>query len=142
MKAEGKTLNELIARKVLQIFGNDARFDRLTSAQPNSVYSEVVRSAGKSNPAVTARMRTVSRAGKGLIVLSLAISVYVVATADDPWAAAGREATVTSAGVVGGMAAGALAGLACGPGAPACVTIGAFVGGALVAFGVDYAFFD
>jgi hypothetical protein len=30
-----------------------------------------------------------------------------------------------------------LAGLACGPGAPVCVTIGAFVGGAAAAFGVD-----
>jgi len=26
----------------------------------------------------------------------------------------------------------------CGPGAPVCVTIGAVVGGALAAFGVDY----
>jgi hypothetical protein len=27
--------------------------------------------------------------------------------------------------------------LACGPGAPVCVTVGAFVGGALAAFGVS-----
>lgn len=42
------------------------------------------------------------------------------------------EATVSSIG------AGALAGLACGPGAPVCVTIGAFVGGALAAFGAGF----
>ena len=30
-----------------------------------------------------------------------------------------------------------VAGLACGPGAPVCVTLGAFVGGALAAIGID-----
>jgi hypothetical protein len=61
-------------------------------------------------------------------VLSLAISVYSVSTAEDHAAAAGREVAVTRAGIGGGMAGGALAGLACGPGAPVCVTIRAFVG--------------
>ncbi|QCP13991.1 hypothetical protein FCL38_28915 [Pseudoduganella umbonata] len=41
-------------------------------------------------------------------------------------------------GIGGSIAAGALAGLACGPGAPVCVTIGAFVGGALAAFGAGF----
>lgn len=45
-----------------------------------------------------------------------------------------KEVAVTGAGIAGG----ALAGLACGPGAPVCVAIGAFVGGALAAFGTDY----
>lgn len=58
--------------------------------------------------------------------------------ADDKAKAAGRELVVTGAAVGGGIAAGALAGLACGPGAPVCVTLGAFVGGALAAFGVDF----
>jgi hypothetical protein len=83
-------------------------------------------------------MRTLSRAGRGLIVLSIGVSVYTVATADDPVDAAGRELAVTGGGVGGGIAGGALAGLACGPGMPVCVTVGAFVGGALAAFGVDY----
>lgn len=43
---------------------------------------------------------------------------------DDSWTGAG----------IGG---GAIAGLACGPGAPVCITIGAFVGGAVAALGVD-----
>ncbi len=48
------------------------------------------------------------------------------------------EATAASAGIGGSIAAGALAGLACGPGAPVCVTIGAFVGGALAALGAGF----
>ncbi|MDA8523076.1 hypothetical protein [Acidovorax sp. NCPPB 4044] len=137
LKAEGKTLNELIARKVQQLHGPGAQFDRLSAAQQNAVYGEIVKSAGKSNPRVTQAMRGLSRAGRGLIVLSLALSVYNVATAQDKVAAAGREVAVTGAGIGGGIAGGALAGLACGPGAPVCVAVGAFVGGALAAFGTD-----
>ncbi|MEN3753809.1 hypothetical protein [Mangrovibacter yixingensis] len=38
---------------------------------------------------------------------------------------------------MGGWLGGAAAGLVCGPGAPVCVVIGAFVGGALAAWEMD-----
>lgn len=138
LKSRSPTLNELVAKKTLELFGRDANFTRLTLDQQDRVYAAIVESAGKSNPRVTARMRTLSRAGRGLLVLSLGISVYTIAVADDKAGAALREGAVTGAGIAGGMAAGALAGLACGPGAPVCVTIGVFVGGAGAAMGVDY----
>lgn len=138
LKSEGKSLNELIARKTQQLFGSNANFNRLSQTQQSSVYAEIVKSAGKSNPRVTTMMRALSRGGRGLIVLSIALSVYTIVTADDKAKAAGRELAVTGAAIGGGIAAGALAGLACGPGAPVCVTLGAFVGGALAAFGVDF----
>lgn len=47
------------------------------------------------------------------------------------------EAEEAGAGVAGGIAGGALAGLACGPAAPICVTVGAFVDGAVAAFGAS-----
>jgi len=137
LKSEGRTLNELIARKTQQIHGNNAVFNQLTPAQQNTVYGEIVRSSGRSNPRISAMMRRLSYAGRGLIVLSIALSVYTVATSDDKVDAAGRELAVTGAGIGGGIAGGAIAGLACGPGAPVCVTVGAFVGGALAAFGVS-----
>ena len=114
----------------------------LSEAQKNKVYAEVVKSAGRSNPKVTATMRVASRAGRGLIVLSIGLSVYNIATSENPGETALREGVVTASGIGGGIAGGALAGLACGPGAPVCVTVGAFVGGALAAFGVDYFVFD
>ncbi len=138
LKREGKTLNELIARKTQQLHGVSADFNRLSATQKNAVYAEIVRSAGTSNPRVTATMRNLSRAGRGLLVVSIAISVYSVANAEDKASAARRELAVTGAGIGGGIAGGAVAGLACGPGAPVCVTVGAFVGGALAAFGVDF----
>ncbi len=82
-------------------------------------------------------MRNLSRAGRGLLFISLALSVYTVVNSDNKPRAIAREATVTGAGVLGGIAGGGLAGLACGPGAPVCVTVGAFIGGALAAFGVS-----
>lgn len=73
-------------------------------------------------------------------MLSLGVSVYNIAVADDPGAQAVEEGAVLGGGVLGGMAGGAAAGLVCGPGAPVCVGIGAFVGGALGAFGLSLFF--
>jgi len=138
IKSEGKTLNELIGRKTQQLFGRGTNFQALTNSQQQAVYGAIVESAGKSNPKVSATMRRLSNAGKGLIVLSLGLSIYRIANAEDKVDAATQEAAITGAGIGGGMAGGAVAGLACGPGAPVCVGVGAFVGGALAAFGVSF----
>lgn len=137
MKAVGKPLNRLVAEKTVALFGEASNFTQLSEIQQNRVYAEVVKSAGKSQQRVDILMRHASRAGRALLFVSLAISVYEVARADDKIEAVKRESAVTGAGIAGGVAGGALAGLACGPGAPVCVTVGAFVGGALAAFGVD-----
>lgn len=136
LKQEGRTLNEIIAKKSTTLYGSKVSFKDLSLEKQNKVYSGVVTSAGKSDPKVTMAMKKLSHAGRGLIFLSIALSVYTVATAENKIDAAGKELAITSAGVGGGIAGGALAGLACGPGAPVCVTVGAFVGGALAAFGV------
>jgi hypothetical protein len=137
LKAEGKTLNELIARYTIKRFGRSAQFDSLGAGERDLVFADIVQAGARANPQVSARVLLLSRAGRGLILLSVAISVYNIYTADDHVAAAGKEVAVTGGGIVGGMAGGALAGLACGPGAPVCVTVGAFVGGAVVAIGID-----
>ena len=138
-KAVGKTLNELIGAKTQELYGNNTAFSRLPSAKKNRVYAEIVKSAGKTDLRVTTLMRRLSYAGRGLILISIALSVYTVATADNRAPTATREFAITGAGVGGGFAGGALAGIACGPGAPVCVTVGAFVGGALAAFGIGVA---
>jgi len=66
------------------------------------------------------------------------MAVLLIFAADDKRDAIKREVVVTGAGIGGSIAGGTLAGLACGPGAPVCVVVGAFVGGALAAFSVDY----
>ncbi len=137
MKVSGRGLNEMVAAKMRELFGSGASFDRLTEPQKNKVYRAIVESAGKSNTRVNVLMRNVSHVGRGLIILSVGIAVYNIATADDTVAAAGQEIAFASAGIGGGIAGGAAAGLACGPGAPLCAGVGAFIGGALAAFGVS-----
>ncbi|MES2887741.1 MAG: hypothetical protein V4739_06980 [Pseudomonadota bacterium] len=137
LKAEGKTLAELLAGRTVTMYGKDARFELLSPMQQNAVYAEIVKSAGKSNPKVTGTMMKLRHAGRGLIFLSLAISVYEIAEAEDKVDAAKKEGAIAGAGVAGSVVSGALAGLVCGPGAPVCVTLGAFIGGSLAAFGMS-----
>ena len=136
LKANGKTLNEVIALQATRAHGKTVRFSTLSLSQKNAVYAAVVASAAKSNVSVTKAMSRLSFAGRGVLGLSLALSVYEIATANDKVAATKKEILTTGAGVGGGIAGGAVAGLACGPGAPICVAVGAFAGGALAAFGV------
>jgi hypothetical protein len=137
-KADGRGLNALVAEKTAKLFGKSAEFAKLSQSSKNNVFAEIVASAGRSDPTFTRNVRHLSHMGRGLILLSLAMSTYNVLTSRDKSTAVKRELVTTTAGVGGSIAAGALAGLACGPGAPVCVTIGAFVGGALAAFGAGF----
>lgn len=138
LKIKGYSLNELIARHTMLHFGENAVFKSLSTSKKEIVYTSIVRSSGQSNRKVSAVLSRLSYAGRGLIVISLAISAYAITTSTDKLSAAGKELALVSAGVGGGAAGGALAGLACGPGAPICVTVGAFVGGTLAAFGISF----
>lgn len=137
-KAEGRGLNTLIAEKTVKLFGKQAAFNKLPATQQNQVFAEVVAASGRSNQQFTRNVMRLSYAGRGIILLSLALSTYNVLTARNKSTAIKRALATASAGIGGSIAAGALAGLACGPGAPVCVTIGAFAGGALAAFAAGY----
>lgn len=132
------SLNALVADKTLKRFGPGANWNSLTNAERNLVYADVIAGGARANPLFTAQAARLSRIGRGLLLLSLAVSIYDIYEADDKVDATGREVAVTGGGVLGGIAGGALAGLACGPGAPVCVTIGVFVAGGLAAMGVDH----
>lgn len=136
-KKSGYTLNQMITKSTERAYGKTAVFSRLSPVQKNKIYAAIIRSAGKPNAVVSARMAQLAYAGKGVLVIALGVSIYNVATSDNKLSATGKEIAINGAGIAGGIAGGALAGLACGPGAPACVTVGAFVGGALAAFGMN-----
>lgn len=128
MKRKGYSLNQLVALKTIELYGNQAVFSRLSGAKQNAVYASIVSSAGKSNAYVTRAMAGLTYAGRGVIFLAVGLSVYTIATSSNKMAAFQKELAVNSASVAGGIAGGALAGLACGPASPVCVTVGAFVG--------------
>lgn len=138
LKKTGRTLADRCQHYARQLFSSD--FTHLTPGQQNQVYQAVVQGAGRDLPAVTRKAAKLGPLGKGLLVLTLAIAVYNVATADDKGKAAGKEGVLIGGGALGGMGGGALAGLACGPGAPVCVTLGVFVGGVAGALGAEFAF--
>ena len=94
----------------------------------------IVESAGRSNAKVNLKMLRLSHAGRGLVMFSIAVAVYEVMNADDKLNEVGKQLSISGAGIAGAWASGAVAGLACGPGAPVCVVLGAFVGGALAAW--------
>ena len=138
MKKNGYSLNQLIALKTIELHGEHAVFSRLSSAQQNAIYASIVTSAGKSNAYVTRAMTSLRYAGRGLIFLALTLSAYNIATSSNKVRAFQKELAINSASIVGGIGGGVLAGLACGPAAPICVTVGAFAGGALAAFGTGH----
>lgn len=138
MKLTGFSLNELIAKYATQMYGETIVFSKLTMSQKNKIYAAIVAAAGKSNVKVSAALARMSFAGRGVLVLSLGLSAYTVATSTNKVAAAKKETLTIGASIGGGIAGGALAGLACGPGAPLCVTVGAFIGGVLAAYGAGF----
>ncbi len=137
LKAQGLTLEALIARHAQEMFGKAP--EALSLSERELVMKRILEGAARARPAVTAQARNLGRLGRGLVALSLGIAFYNVMTAEDPGRQAAKEGAVLGAGVLGSMAGGAAAGLVCGPGAPVCSGIGVLVGGALFAFGISLA---
>ena len=138
LKKTGKTLPELQELYAKKLFGRS--FDNLAQSQKNRVFLEIIDASGRPRPQVNAKVARLGKLGRGLFVLSIGISIYNVATAEDKADATAREGVGFAGGALGGAAGGGAAGLICGPGAPVCVTIGVFVGGALGALGADISY--
>ncbi|MEI8632844.1 hypothetical protein P4S72_14180 [Vibrio sp. PP-XX7] len=92
-------------------------FSELSAVEQDKVYLEIIDSSGRARPSVNAAAARLSRLGRGLLIVTIGIAVYNIATAEDKVRAAEREGAVLGGGFAGGAAGGAVAGLACGPGA-------------------------
>lgn len=115
-------------------------FNELNVTRQNQVYLEIVQSGGRAYKTTNILARRLSILGRGLLFVTIAISVFNIATSDDKLRETTKEGTSFGGGILTGAAGGAIAGLACGPGSPVCVTMGVFIGGALGAMGTGYAF--
>lgn len=138
LKATGKSLQELEEYYAKRLFKK--AFNTLSQVDKNRVWLEIVEASGRPRPAMNIKAARLAKVGRGLIFVSVAFAVYNVATAEDKGRQVVKEGATAGAGVLGGMAGGAVAGLACGPGAPVCVGVGIFVGGAIAALGADVTF--
>jgi hypothetical protein len=135
LKAKGLAFDDLVKKYARQKFAKD--FQQLTKGQQDEVLMEIVQSAGRANPRVSAGARRLGAAGRGLWVLSIAIAAYNIGTAEDKVDAAGREAAGAGGGFVGGAAGGAVAGIWFGP---IGVAVGVAIGGTLGAIFSDSAY--
>lgn len=138
LKKTGLTLSELTDKYAQSMFGKS--FSNLSAANQNKVYLEIIESSGRPRPSMNAAASKYSKLGRGLLIVTIGVAVYNTAVAEDKVTATAREGVIIGGGFVGGAAGGAAAGLVCGPGAPVCVTIGVFVGGALGALSSDLTF--
>lgn len=138
LKKSALTLDDLTSKYAQQIYRKP--FSGLTVYRKNTVYLEIIDSSGRPRPSVNAAARRYTALGRGLLLVTIGAAVYNIATAEDKVKATTREGVVLGGGFAGGAAGGALSGLACGPGAPVCVTVGVFIGGALGALGADVSF--
>lgn len=142
LKESGLDFNTAVAKYTHKLFGDNAQFPKLNAGDRNRVFAQVLERSGIVNADVSRMLRRLAPAARAVILISAAYTVYEITTSENKEKALLREGASFGAGVAGGAAGGALAGLMCGPGAPVCVTVGAFVGGALAAFGVQFAVGD
>lgn len=137
LKKEGKSLSELEIKYAKEIYGKN--FEALNIDQKNSVWRTIVKKSGEPRVSASNGAKWMGRAGRGLFVLTIAISIYHIAMAEDKVRATANEGIAVGGGIAGAAALGT-AGLSCGPAAIACVPIGIFVGGILGAASADWAF--
>ncbi|MDB2686765.1 DNA/RNA non-specific endonuclease [Mariniblastus sp.] len=115
------------------------QFGELTKSQKDEVFLDVIEGAGKDSAKDTKFIRRLGKIGRVLSVISYGVAIYNITSAEDKLTAAAKEGTSFLGGTGGGAAGGASAGFICGPGAPICVALGVFIGGALGTLGVDLA---
>ena len=137
-KATGKTMEELLAKYSRQLYSRE--FAQLSTAEQDAVFINIVKAAGRPNPRFTAIAEGLGKAGKGLLVVTIAFSVYKIAESERPVRETVKQTATVGTGFLGSLAGGAAAGMVCGPGAPICAGVGVFVGGLLFALGADFAF--
>lgn len=113
-------------------------FALLTEKEVFKVYLRIVERSGAPNTVFTAKALKYGKLGKLCIFATIGIAVFNIAVAEDKADAAKREGVSVLGGIAMGAAGGAAAGLLCGPGAPVCVAVGAFVGGIAGAMGAEY----
>lgn len=134
LKQEGATLNKLLDYYAQKLFKRP--FSVLSDAEKNKVYYTVIESAGRDRANITAATRRLRVIGKVGLLITAALGVHAVATADNKPKEAIRQGAIVGGGMAGGWLAGLMVSTICGPGAVICavavVLIGA-VGGGLAA---------
>jgi hypothetical protein len=118
-------------------------FDRLTKGEQAQVRLDIIESirAQTPNPRPTPPAPGKwAKIGKCLLVISIGISIYKVATAEDKLKQAAREAVGFAGGAAAGLAVGTAVSAYAPQASPLIIGASVFVGGLLGALGADFVF--
>ncbi len=127
-------LNELEIKYATDLFSQE--YSALNKSQKEYVWRKIVEASGRPNRTMTIQARAGGFLGRGLIIATAAIVTYNIYTAEDRKEAAKEETVNLIGGALGAAAGSGVAGLACGPGAPVCVTLLIFIGGVVASYGL------
>jgi len=140
LKRDGRSVAELSEKYARRLYGNT--FSALSAERQASVFKEIIRASGRPDEGVMRLAQRLGRAGRRMLLVSLAVAVYDVAEADDKPRETMRQGALAGAGIIGGWAAGSAAAVVgvCAATAPVCVGAIAFVGGLLATYGAEASF--
>jgi hypothetical protein len=134
IKPNPRTLNELEIKYARKEFNQE--FSALNKPQKDYVWRKIVEASGQPDKTMTIKARVSGFLGRGLVIATAAIVTYNIYTAEDRKEAAKEETVNLIGGALGAAAGSGVAGLACGPGAPVCVTLLIFIGGVVASYGL------
>jgi hypothetical protein len=127
-------------KRAAELFGKGTRFAQLDIERQAAVLWAVVKGAGRISEDFTNKAAGFGIAGKVLLGLTLAVSIYTIGRATDKVQAAQQEGASIAGGTAGWVASGwvgrtIFCGVFAPEVAPACVLVSAFVGSVLGSIG-------
>jgi len=131
VKEEGRTLASLQEHYAGKNF--KMPFSQLDERAQKQVWLSIIESSGRDSGYWSKFAKWGGRAGKAFVVVTVAISVWNIAQAENKVDATLKEGSAIG-GAFAGAAIGGWAGALCGPGAVVCVPLGIFVGGIIGAY--------
>jgi hypothetical protein len=129
IKAKGRGIDWLKNKYAQNRFAK--QFNALSLPEKNTVHMEIVEKSGVASIQETNKAKLFGKAGKALAYFSMALIVYDIYQSKNKTKAILYNGALIAGGATGSTLTGVASGMACGPGAPACMAIGIFLGGIL-----------
>lgn len=121
------SLDELLDKYSKKKYGLDMK--SLTGSQKNTIYYEIIESAGRDNVQISTETKRLRILGKVGILITASLATYEILDAENKPKEAIKQGVQIGGGVIGGWLAGFAVVPLCGPGAPVCAIAVVLLGG-------------
>jgi len=125
-KPNGPNLSESLDKYSVRLFKKP--FSELTESEKDKASYAVIESSSRNQISISTATQRLRIAGKVGILITAAIAVHTILTANDKLSEAARQGTVIQGGVLGAYLAGLAVSSICGPGAPFCAIAVVIIG--------------